>query len=114
MEKLRIYQTAIDLVTEIYSLIRKHKNLSADWSLCDQVKRASISVAANIAERYLRSKNHFKNYLKIASGSANEVVALLQVIQNVHGVNTVGLQESYKILAKQISSFSTRLKSNFN
>ncbi|HTK03301.1 MAG TPA: four helix bundle protein [Alphaproteobacteria bacterium] len=109
MEKLRIYQTALDLIKDIYFLIRKNKSLSSDWSLCDQIKRASVSVLANIAEGYLRSHKQFRNYLQISSGSANEVVAHLQVISKVYEIPTEDLQESYRILARQIGAFSSKL-----
>jgi len=112
MERLRIYQTALNLIAEIYSLIRKNKNLASDWSLCDQIKRAGVSVLANIAEGYLRSPKQFKNYLQIASGSANEVVAHLQVISKVYKISTEELQESYRILARQIGAFSKKLSSS--
>jgi four helix bundle protein len=99
VENLRIYQTALDLIVEIYKLIKRSSSLAKDWSLSDQIKRASVSVLANMAEGYLRSKKQFKNYLQIASGSANEVVAHLQVVNRVYGISTEKLQESYRILA---------------
>lgn len=109
MEKLKIYQTALNLIAQIYILIKSNKSLDSDWSLCDQIKRAAVSVLANIAEGYLRPKKQFKNYLRIASGSANEVVAHLQVISKVYGTSTNDLQESYRILARQIGAFSRNL-----
>lgn len=110
MEKLQIYNNSIDLVAEVYSLIRKNKSLNSDWSLSDQLRRASISITANIAEGYLRTKKQFKHYLRIASGSANEVVALLQIVNKVYKIDTLALQESFKVLAKQISAFSSKLR----
>ncbi len=109
MEKLRIYQTALKLIAEIYSLIKNNPILAKDWSLCDQLKRAGVSVLSNIAEGYLRSTKQFKNFLQIASGSANEIVAQLQVISLVYEIQTSELQESYRILARQIGAFSKTL-----
>lgn len=109
MEKLRIYQTGLGLVLEVYRLIQRNDKLAKDWSLCDQIKRASVSVVANIAEGYLRSKKQFKNYLQIASGSANEVIAHLQVITKVYGIKTDSVQEPYRVLARQIGAFSKKL-----
>jgi four helix bundle protein len=109
MEKLRIYQLALKLIAETYFLIRKNVNLHKDYSLCDQLKRAAVSVVANIAEGYLRTKKQFKNYLKIASGSTNEVVALLQIISVVYKIDTSNLQELYRSLGRQIISFCKTL-----
>ncbi len=109
MEKLRIYQTALDLLEEIYKIIQSNSKLSHDYSLNDQLKRASISIVANIAEGYCRSKKQFRNYLSIASGSSNEVVALLQIVSKIYQINTNNLQEEYKLLGKKINSFSKNI-----
>ena len=77
MKKLIIYQQSLKLIAQIYLLIRSNKQLQRDFSLCDQIKRASVSILTNIAEGYHRHVKQWRNYLKIASGSANEVVALL-------------------------------------
>ena len=110
MEKLRIYQEALRLVSQIYLLTRSNQQLSRDYSLCDQLRRATISIVANIAEGYLRSRKQFQNYLKIASGSANEVEALLQIVSLIYGINTSSLQGSFKSLGKQINALSSKLK----
>jgi len=111
MEQLHIYQTAMDLTSKIY-LLTQTPRLKKDCSLCDQIRRASISIVTNIAEGYKRSRRHFLNYLQIASGSSNEVVALLQIINTVYKINTDELQNSFKILGRQINSFSNKIKTN--
>lgn len=109
VEDLIIYKKSLNLIKSTYSLLRKNESLKRDFSLCDQIKRSSISVSTNISEGYGRSKKYFKNFLGIASGSANETITLLQIIELVYNVNTKQLQEDYKFLAKQISAFSSRL-----
>lgn len=104
MEKLRIYQDALKLVAEIYLLVRNNPKLSRDFSLNDQLKRAAISVVANIAEGYKRTNKQYKNYLQIASGSCNEVVALLQVVDLVYKADTKSLQDSFKVLGRRINA----------
>ena len=112
MEKLTVYNKALEQIPKIYSLIRSAKNLGNDFSLCDQIKRASVSVATNIAEGYNRSPNQFRNYLHISSGSTNEVVALLQIIHAVHEIDTIKLQQEYRYLGKQIFLLSKRVSSD--
>jgi four helix bundle protein len=106
LEDLRIYNKSIELIKQIYKLINNNKELSRDFSLCDQIKRASVSVSTNIAEGYYRSQRQTKNYLAIASGSANETVTLLVIINSVYSLNTEDLQNEYKVLGKQINAFS--------
>lgn len=106
IENLRIYKKALELVKEIYKLIKENSNLAKDFSLCDQLKRAGISVVTNISEGYFRSKKHSQNYLEIASGFANEVVSLLKIINLVYEIDTYQLEKEYILLGKQINSFS--------
>ena len=104
---LTIYKKSLRLVKEVYDLIKNNTQLQKDYSLCDQIKRSSVSVTANISEGYLQGKKIFKNYLRIANGSANETTTLLEVIALVHGVKTDKIQEEYRYLSKQISAFSS-------
>ncbi len=106
VKNLRIYLKAVELVRKIYDLVKENQNLSRDFSLCDQIKRASVSVPANISEGYARSKKQFKNYLEIAKESDNEVITLLDIVKLVYEINTDRLQNEYNILAKQITAFS--------
>jgi len=112
IEKLRVYQNSLELISQVYNLIKNNRNLASDWSLCDQIKRASVSVATNISEGYLRTKKQYRNFLSIASGSANEVITLLQIITKIHGIKTESLQEKYKLLARQIGALSSKLRSS--
>lgn len=108
IKDLRIYQKALALVKKVYDLIKENSKLGRDYSLCDQIKRASVSVPANISEGFFRSRKQTKNYLEIASGSTNEVVTILKIINLVYEAKTDNLQEEYVILGKQINSFSTK------
>lgn len=108
IHSLRIYKDSLLLIKDVYDLIQSNKSLHNDFSLCDQIKRASISVASNISEGYYRTQKLTKNYLSIASGSTNEVATQLEIIQLVHKINTVVLQEKYRVLGKQINSLSSR------
>ena len=53
---------------------------SKDYDLRSQIRRASISIMANIAEGFgRRSDKEFANFLNIAHGSATEVQSHLYV-----------------------------------
>ncbi|MFN4212469.1 MAG: four helix bundle protein [Microgenomates group bacterium] len=106
VKNLKIYIKALELTVKVYQLIKNNKLLEKDFSLCDQLKRAAISVPTNISEGYARSRKQFKNYLEIAKGSANEMVTLLVIVELVYKINTNHLQDEYDYLAKQITSFS--------
>ncbi|MDO8664135.1 MAG: four helix bundle protein [Candidatus Liptonbacteria bacterium] len=75
-EKLEIWQEAMALTKIIY-LKTKDYPKEEKFGITDQVRRAGLSVALNIAEGAGRgSKADFRRFLLIAKGSLNEVLTL--------------------------------------
>lgn len=110
LDEIKIYQQSLLLSKDIYNLCKNPK-LSKEFSLQDQIKRSSISVAANIAEGYGRNtKKDFANFLSIALGSANETIAFLDFLQLSFTLNTQKLIQDYQVLCKQIYSFRRYLQ----
>jgi four helix bundle protein len=72
-ENLEVYSKARNLVKDIY-LLQKQFPLDERFALGDQVRRAAVSITANIAEgsgrKSLKEQIHF---LEIAYGSLMEV-----------------------------------------
>jgi four helix bundle protein len=67
------------LAQVVYELTKRGP-FSRDYALRDQIRRASISVMANIAEGFERnSVREFIQFLSIAKGSCGEVKAYLYV-----------------------------------
>ncbi|MDQ5927961.1 MAG: hypothetical protein QG633_399 [Patescibacteria group bacterium] len=70
---LIVWQKSVELTLAIYKLT---KNFPPDerYGLISQMRRASISIASNIAEgRYRGTRKDYVNFLRIALGSAVEV-----------------------------------------
>ena len=111
-ESLRIYQLALQGVKMIYLLASKLP-LKRDFSLVDQIRRASLSVVANIAEGYgRRSKRDFAQFISIAMGSVNEVIAFLDSISVLYPAINVDKEKIfYTELGKQVWSFRKTLLS---
>src|SRR5689334_14838078 len=69
----------MDLTVRVYELSRE-KKFAADFALCNQIHRSSISVAANIAEGFERgSRAEFHRFLGIAKGSCGETRTHIQI-----------------------------------
>ncbi len=69
-EDLQVWQNSVKLCTSIYKILSD----SRDFSFRDQICRASVSIASNIAEGFERQHNkEFIQFLFIAKGSAGEV-----------------------------------------
>lgn len=78
-EDLVAWQKARQLTAEIYRMSSAGE-LSRDYGLRDQIRRAAVSVMSNIAEGFDRaSRNEFHQYLVIAKGSCAEVRSQLYV-----------------------------------
>ena len=109
-EKLRVYQSAMDLVEEIYRLI---KTLPADerFALSDQLKRASTSIVLNIAEGTGGLGDiEFKSFLRNALKSLYETIAGLKIAERLFGTNIeIALEKSEKV-GKELHALIKSLK----
>jgi four helix bundle protein len=77
-EKLLVYQKAVDFADEICG--RTEQFPRGYGFLVDQLNRASLSIAANIAEGNGRfTKADRRNFFGIARGSVQECVPLLEL-----------------------------------
>ena len=76
---LAVWQRAIELTVEIYKLTAGFPD-SERFGLTSQIRRATVSVASNIAEGYGRStKGEYVLFLGHARGSAAEVETQLVI-----------------------------------
>lgn len=70
---LKVWQRAMDLAVLVYDLTRDFPK-DEQFGLTSQARRASVSIAANIAEGYGRSsKGSYLHFLRIAQGSLKEI-----------------------------------------
>jgi len=72
-ENLKVYQKALDYIDWVYG-ITKHFPKDELFGLTSQFRRASQSIALNIAEGAGENKKQFVRYLTIAKGSLRECV----------------------------------------
>jgi len=78
-EDIEAWKKARELTKIIYEVTAQGK-IAADFSLKDQLRRAAVSIMANIAEGFEREGNkEFRQFLAMAKGSVGEVKALLYV-----------------------------------
>ena len=72
-QDLKVWQRAMDVAVLVYDLTRAFPK-DEQFGLTSQARRASVSIAANIAEGYGRSsKGSYLHFLRIAQGSLKEV-----------------------------------------
>ena len=74
---LKVWQRAVDMVEGMYCLSRRLPS-EEKFGLTSQLRRAAVSVPANIAEGYGRAqRGEYLQHLSIARGSLAEVETLL-------------------------------------
>jgi four helix bundle protein len=80
---LIVWQRAVDSIPHVYEALRDFPKVE-DYALSAQIRRASVSIAANIAEgQARRSRKEFRQHLAIAKGSLAELHTLLIVAQRL-------------------------------
>src|SRR5690348_7836357 len=83
LETLEAWKSAERIAREAYSLTLKHP-LQRHFGLADQIRRAAVSVPANIVEGYaLGTTAQFVRFLKIALGSAAELQCHLRIARDL-------------------------------
>jgi len=91
-EDLTCWQEATSMAVEIYRISR-NGNIGKDFGFCDQIRRAAVSIASNIAEGKERETTpEFIRFLYIAKGSAGELRTQLYI------ANQIGYIEETKYL----------------
>jgi four helix bundle protein len=90
-EDMEVWQDAQDLAVEVYEDFAGVR----DFSFCDQIKRAVVSITNNIAEGSERTTpTDFSRFLDIAKGSCGEVRSMYRLIfprKRVEGLLRLGL-----------------------
>lgn len=101
-ERLTLWQKSRLLVKEIY-VLTKNFPLEEKFALTDQIRRAVVSVASNIAEGSGRfSEKEKLHFLSVAYGSLTEVSCQLTLASDLEMISG----EDYGILREQIEELA--------
>ena len=87
LKELIVYQKAKDLVKSVYKVLDTFPE-SERFALCNQIKRAVVSIPSNIAEGMGRvSDKDQAHFLNIAYGSVMETYAQLDIAHDLWYIN---------------------------
>ena len=96
-EQIISWKKARKLNKEIYR-VTSHRNFSKDFSLRDQIRRASISISSNIAEGFGRkTKKEFIYFLNVAQASCYEVRSQLYLALDIDYLSKEEFKEMYHL-----------------
>ena len=106
---LRVYQQAKSLVVYIYSLLKQFPK-EEQYALCDQLRRAVISIPSNIAEGMGRvSIKEQIHFIEIAFGSLNETMCQIELAYELGYISQEQLIASEDFV-KEVSRMLSRLR----
>ena len=104
-ENLAAYQRALDLVDKVYDLMKGFPS-EEKFALCDQLRRAVVSVPSNIAEGLGRmSGKEQVRFIEISYGSLMEVYCQLTIAKRRNYIT----EEVFKGLAKDVEDIAKPL-----
>lgn len=113
--KLIAYQKAKEIVKRTYKLLKKFP-VEERYAMCDQLRRAAVSITSNIAEgvnRYsVKDKSHF---IEVAFGSLMEVSSQFEIAEELGYITTedrMSMDELVKEDARLLSGLQSSYKSS--
>ena len=108
-KKLEAYKLAKDFTIYVYSLLNKYPAYE-QYAICDQLRRAAVSVPSNIAEGMgrmaIKERLHF---LDISNGSLYEVLCQLDISQTLGYISEEEMRKAEDI-ATHLSKVMSGLK----
>lgn len=109
---LVIWQESVKLIKDVYKIADSLPK-SEEYNLKQQLKRAAVSVAPNIAEgKNRRTANDFANFLNIAVSSLAEVEAILVICEELKFTqNGDSTFREIEKLGKMINSLKSKVLS---
>ena len=113
-EDLQVFQKAYRLSLEIHRRSLEFPQIE-QYALADQIRRASKSICANLAEGYgkrSQSTAEFKRYILISIGSADEMRVWLRYCLDLTYITTDEWNKwrlAYEEIAKMLQGLSKSL-----
>lgn len=110
---LRIWQTGIEIVKDIYKVTEKLPNKES-FGLISQMRRAAVSIPSNIAEGFKRYHDkEYRQFLHIALGSCAELETQLIISDELCYTSKNEMKricEKLDYLSKMITVLMRKLK----
>ena len=104
---LDVWKMSMDLVVDLYEVTAEFPD-DEKFGLISQIRRAAVSIPANIAEGYGRkTPRSYSQFLRISKGSVNELETLLIIASRLGLLDD---PESWQERTAKIGSMLTNLK----
>jgi four helix bundle protein len=112
-ENFSVWQLSIEFTTEIYELTHSFPK-NEIYGITSQLRRASSSIALNIAEGSGRTTDkEFSRFIDYSIGSTLECVSAFHICRNLEYIDAETFDLFYKkaeLISKKLYAFKRRLK----
>ena len=108
-QTLDVWKKYMDLVEEIYRLLKKLPK-EETYALADQMRRAAVSIPSNIAEGQSRGAKEFIQFLKVARGSRAELETQLLICERLNYLTRADIESSLNLLEEISKMLSALIK----
>ena len=113
-EELEVFQRAYKLSLELHRFTQALP-ASEQFDLASQIRRASKSICANVAEGFgkqSRSKAEFKRFIQMSIGSADEMRVWLRYCLDLGYIDDTTWQrwrDEYEVIAKMLNGLHSSI-----
>lgn len=108
-KELRVWNLAMEIVTDVYFLTRNATEINSDYGLKDQLQRSAVSIPSNIAEGdELNSNRQSIRHFYISRGSCAELITQLIIVTKVTEVPETKTNDIIK-KCEQVSAMLSKL-----
>lgn len=114
-EDLEVFKRAYRLSLEVHRISLTFPQIE-QYGLADQLRRASKSICANLAEGYGKqshSEAEFKRYIRISIGSADEMRVWIRYCLDLGYIDEAtwkNWRDEYQVIAKMLQSLNKTWK----
>ena len=109
--ELEVWKQSMDFVLDVYRELKTFP-VEERYGICDQIRRAAVSIPSNIAEGFGRdTPKEFSHFLSIARGSLYELSTQLEIANRLGFLQpNSGLYPQAEAIGKMLNSLRSRLK----
>jgi four helix bundle protein len=114
VEDLEVFKRAYAISLDLHQASLKFPKIEQFGGLADQVRRASKSICANLAEGFGKQRQsnlEFKRYLLMAIGSADEMRVWLKYCSDLEYIERKTCErwrDEYRQIARMLQSLASR------
>ncbi len=118
VEDLDVFRRAYAVSLDLHQASLKFPKIEQFGGLADQIRRASKSICANLAEGFGKQRQsnlEFKRYLMMAIGSADEMQVWLQYCADLEYLDQktcTRWRDEYRQIARMLQSLVTKWRAH--